>query len=111
VVVASAFNYPHGIMDPVPELAALAAEHGAGCHVDACIGGFVRPDRRDTRRLDFRAGRHAISRRTSTLHAESASVILHRDEDWFAAGVRVRQLAVRRVARRRRAPAAPVATA
>ena len=43
VVIASAFNYPYGVMDPVVELAALAAEHGAGCHVDACIGGFVLP--------------------------------------------------------------------
>ena len=34
---------PHGVMDPVPELAALAAEHGIGCHVDACIGAFVLP--------------------------------------------------------------------
>jgi sphinganine-1-phosphate aldolase len=43
VVVASAFDYPHGIMDPVEELAALAVDHGAACHVDACIGGFVLP--------------------------------------------------------------------
>ena len=43
VVVASAFDYPHGIMDPVAELAALAAAHGVACHVDACIGGFVLP--------------------------------------------------------------------
>src|SRR5262249_45700426 len=38
VVVASAFNYPYGVMDPVADLAALAAERGVGCHVDACIG-------------------------------------------------------------------------
>lgn len=43
VVVASAFCYPYGVMDPVEELAALAAEAGAGCHVDACIGAFVLP--------------------------------------------------------------------
>ena len=43
VVVASAFNYPYGVMDPVAEIAAVAAEHGAGCHVDACVGGFVLP--------------------------------------------------------------------
>ena len=36
-------SYPYGVMDPVDELAALAAEHGVGCHVDACIGGFVLP--------------------------------------------------------------------
>src|SRR6185295_17077997 len=27
VVIASAFNYPYGVMDPVEPLAALAAEH------------------------------------------------------------------------------------
>lgn len=43
VIVASAYTYPHGVMDPVVELAALAAENGIGCHVDACIGGFVLP--------------------------------------------------------------------
>ncbi|MGZ4736580.1 MAG: aminotransferase class V-fold PLP-dependent enzyme, partial [Acidimicrobiia bacterium] len=43
VVVASAFNYPYGVMDPVEELAALAAANGVGCHVDGCIGGFVLP--------------------------------------------------------------------
>src|SRR5262245_10596803 len=43
VVVASAFSYPYGVMDPVDELAALARDHGAACHVDACIGGFVLP--------------------------------------------------------------------
>ena len=43
VVVASAPNYPYGTIDPVSSLASLAAEHGIGCHVDACIGGFVLP--------------------------------------------------------------------
>src|SRR3954465_10901647 len=43
VVVASAFNYPYGVMDPVADIAAIAAERGIGCHVDACIGGFVLP--------------------------------------------------------------------
>lgn len=43
LVVASAPSYPHGVVDPVPEVAAVAAEHDAWCHVDACIGGFVLP--------------------------------------------------------------------
>jgi glutamate/tyrosine decarboxylase-like PLP-dependent enzyme len=43
VVVASAPAFPHGMIDPVPEVAALAAAAGAGCHVDACLGGFVLP--------------------------------------------------------------------
>lgn len=43
VLVGSAPGYPHGVLDPIPEIAALAAEHGIGCHVDACLGGFVLP--------------------------------------------------------------------
>lgn len=43
VVVGSAPNFPHGIVDPIPKIAELAAERGVGCHVDACLGGFVLP--------------------------------------------------------------------
>jgi sphinganine-1-phosphate aldolase len=43
VVVGSAPTFPHGVIDPVPEIAALAAERGVGCHVDACLGGFILP--------------------------------------------------------------------
>jgi sphinganine-1-phosphate aldolase len=43
VVVGSAPNFPHGVIDPIPQIAALAAERGVGCHVDACLGGFILP--------------------------------------------------------------------
>jgi glutamate/tyrosine decarboxylase-like PLP-dependent enzyme len=43
VVVGSAPTFPHGIIDPIPQIAAMAAERGAGCHVDACLGGFIVP--------------------------------------------------------------------
>jgi len=43
VVVGSAPGFPHGVIDPIPEIAALAAERGVGCHVDACLGGFILP--------------------------------------------------------------------
>jgi glutamate/tyrosine decarboxylase-like PLP-dependent enzyme len=43
LVVGSAPGYPQGVVDPIPELAALAAERGILCHVDACVGGFVLP--------------------------------------------------------------------
>jgi len=43
LVVASAPSYAHGVIDPVPEIAALAAARGIRCHVDACIGGWVLP--------------------------------------------------------------------
>jgi glutamate/tyrosine decarboxylase-like PLP-dependent enzyme len=43
LVVASAPSYAHGVVDPVAEVAAVAAERGVRCHVDACIGGWVLP--------------------------------------------------------------------
>jgi glutamate/tyrosine decarboxylase-like PLP-dependent enzyme len=43
LVVGSAPQYPQGVMDPITEIAELAAEVGASCHVDACMGGFVLP--------------------------------------------------------------------
>ena len=43
LVVGSAPQYPQGVVDPIPAIAALAREVGANCHVDACMGGFVLP--------------------------------------------------------------------
>jgi sphinganine-1-phosphate aldolase len=43
LMVASAPSYPQGVIDPVTELAAVAAERGILCHVDACLGGFLLP--------------------------------------------------------------------
>jgi glutamate/tyrosine decarboxylase-like PLP-dependent enzyme len=89
-VVASAFSYPHGVMDPVVDLAALAAEHGAGCHVDACIGGFMLPflERlgHEVPPWDFRVP--GVTEMSADVHKygyvpKGASVVLHRDDDWF----------------------------
>ena len=53
LVVGSAPSYAHGVIDPIAELAELAAGRGIRCHVDACIGGWVLPyaarDGRDVR--------------------------------------------------------------
>ncbi|MSO78091.1 MAG: aspartate aminotransferase family protein [Acidimicrobiia bacterium] len=89
VLVASAFSYPHGVMDPVADVAALAAESGIGCHVDACVGGFVLPflERlgRDVPAWDFRV--EGVTEISADVHKfgyvpKGASVILHRDPDW-----------------------------
>ncbi|HNR31921.1 MAG TPA: aspartate aminotransferase family protein [Candidatus Hydrogenedentes bacterium] len=40
VIVGSAPGYAQGVVDPIPEIAALAQEHGLWCHVDACVGGI-----------------------------------------------------------------------
>ncbi len=42
-LVGSAPSFPHGVIDPIAELAALAQAHGLGFHCDACLGGFVLP--------------------------------------------------------------------
>lgn len=41
LVVGSAPQYPQGVIDPIPELAALAAARDINCHVDGCMGGVT----------------------------------------------------------------------
>jgi glutamate/tyrosine decarboxylase-like PLP-dependent enzyme len=43
VVVGSAPGFPHGLVDPIADLAELARSRGVGFHADACLGGFVLP--------------------------------------------------------------------
>ncbi|MFD2765587.1 pyridoxal phosphate-dependent decarboxylase family protein [Micromonospora eburnea] len=43
LVAASAPSYAHGVVDPVAEIAAVAASAGVRCHVDACFGGWALP--------------------------------------------------------------------
>jgi glutamate/tyrosine decarboxylase-like PLP-dependent enzyme len=90
LVVASAFSYPHGVMDDVVAVAGIAAEWGAGCHVDACVGGMVLPfaERAGVRTLpawDFRVP--GVTSMSVDLHKygyvpKGCSVVLHRDGDW-----------------------------
>jgi sphinganine-1-phosphate aldolase len=42
-VVGSAPGFPHGIIDDIPALAAIAKKAGILCHVDSCLGGFLVP--------------------------------------------------------------------
>ncbi|XP_043991929.1 sphingosine-1-phosphate lyase 1 [Gambusia affinis] len=41
MLVCSAPQFPHGIMDPVEEVAKLAVRYDVPLHVDACLGGFL----------------------------------------------------------------------
>ncbi len=43
LLVASAPTYPHGILDPVEEIAAIARKYRLPLHIDACLGGFMLP--------------------------------------------------------------------
>jgi sphinganine-1-phosphate aldolase len=85
-VVGSAPNYPYGVIDPIPELAALALEHDIGCHVDACLGGFLLPWvarlGREIPAWDLRVP--GVTSISADLHkygfaAKGASVVVYRD--------------------------------
>lgn len=41
LVVGSAPQYPQGVVDPIPAIAALAQARDINCHVDACMGGVT----------------------------------------------------------------------
>nr|MDT0660994.1 aminotransferase class V-fold PLP-dependent enzyme [Micromonospora sp. DSM 115978] len=86
LVACSAPSYAHGVIDPVAEIAELAAAAGARCHVDACFGGWTLPY---LRRLgaDLPAFDFAVPGVTSIsvdLHKyayapKGVSMLLHRD--------------------------------
>ncbi len=43
LIVGSAPSYPHGIIDPIADLAGMAAGKDIWMHVDACVGGLELP--------------------------------------------------------------------
>lgn len=43
LVVGSAPSYAHGVIDPIVEMAAVAAENGLLFHTDGCVGAFMLP--------------------------------------------------------------------
>ncbi|KAL4518135.1 hypothetical protein Ndes2526A_g01416 [Nannochloris sp. 'desiccata'] len=47
LVVASSPGFPHGVMDHIEDIAAVARRKGVLLHVDCCLGGFVLPFARD----------------------------------------------------------------
>ena len=106
LVVASAPQYPQGVIDPVADVAAIAVERGTNCHVDACMGGFTLPFMEtagllDAARLpwDFRVP--GVTTISADIHKygyvpKGISVIVHRDK----ASRRRQTFVDRRLARR-----------
>ena len=43
MVLGSAPEYPHGSIDPIEAMGAIAQRRGVPLHVDACVGGFILP--------------------------------------------------------------------
>jgi glutamate/tyrosine decarboxylase-like PLP-dependent enzyme len=86
LVVGSAPNYPHGVVDDIPALAGLAASRGVPFHTDSCVGGFLLPFMEragyDVPPFDFRVD--GVSTMSADVHkygfcTKGASVVLHRD--------------------------------
>lgn len=90
LLVASAPQYPHGVLDPIAEVGALAQRRGVPCHVDACIGGFLLPWveklGHPVAPFDFRVP--GVTSISADLHkfgfaAKGASVLLYRDMSYL----------------------------
>lgn len=87
LMAGSAPAFPHGVIDPIPELAAIAQERGIHFHVDACVGGFILPW---IRKLgfpipDFDFEVPGVTTISADIHkygfaAKGASTVLHRDD-------------------------------
>lgn len=88
LIVGSAPQYPQGVIDSIPEIAALAAGVDANCHVDACMGGFVLPFAEELGRnvgpWDFRV--EGVTSISADIHKlgyapKGVSVILHASKE------------------------------
>lgn len=95
IAVGSAPNFSHGSIDPIKEMAALAAEKDILFHVDGCVGGiYLSIMRRMGEKLpDFDFSLPGVTSISADLHKygytpKNASVILYRNRDlrkyaWF----------------------------
>jgi glutamate/tyrosine decarboxylase-like PLP-dependent enzyme len=90
MLVGSSPAFPHGVIDPIAELADLAARRDIWLHVDACVGGYIAPFARrlgaDIPPFDFALP--GVTSISADLHkygyaAKGASTVLYRDEDAF----------------------------
>lgn len=86
-LAGSAPCWPYGLVDPIEELAAIAADRGLWMHTDACVGGFFLPFAakagHDVPRWDFSAA--GVMSISADLHkygyaAKPCSMIAFRDE-------------------------------
>ncbi len=91
MLVGSAPSFPHGVVDPIPELAALAREQGTWMHVDACVGGYFAPFARELGAdiPDFDFAVEGVTSISADLHkygytAKGASTLFFADPEAFA---------------------------
>jgi len=88
LVVASSPCYPYGVIDPITDIAALAAERAVLCHVDACLGGWLLPfwERLGEPVPPWDLSVEGVTSLSADVHKygytfKGASVLLHRSRD------------------------------
>lgn len=88
MLIASAPSYPHGIIDPIKEIAGIAAENNIWFHVDACVGGMVLPFLKNAgyHVPDFDLRIPGVWSISADIHKygyspKGASIILYRDDN------------------------------
>ena len=90
MLLGSAPEYPHGMIDPIAELGELAEKKSIPLHVDACVGGFLLPFMEklghDIPEFDFRIP--GVTSISADIHkygfaAKGASSILYRHQKHF----------------------------
>lgn len=98
MILGSAPEYPHGIIDPIEKLGELAREHNIPLHVDACVGGYILPfieaNGAPLPLWDFRVP--GVTSISADIHkygfaAKGASCILYRSIDYFKHQIFVNQ--------------------
>lgn len=91
MMVGSAPNFPHGIIDPIAALGEAAERKQLWLHVDACVGGYFAPFARmngvPVPAFDFEVP--AVKSMSADLHkygyaAKGASTVLFRSEELYA---------------------------
>ncbi len=90
MLVGSAPQYPHGVIDPIADLGELAQSRDLWLHVDACVGGFIAPF---VRKLgypipDFDFAVPGVTSISADVHkngysAKGASTVLYSDSEYF----------------------------
>ena len=90
MILGSAPEYPHGIIDPIAALGKVAERHHIPLHVDSCVGGYILPfvemNGTELPPWDFRVP--GVTSMSADIHkygyaAKGASCILYRSIDYF----------------------------
>jgi len=90
MILGSAPEYPHGTIDPIEEMGAIAQKKNIPLHVDACVGGFILPfmemNGESLPRWDYRVP--GVTSISADIHkygyaAKGASTITYRNLDYL----------------------------